>query len=302
MRSLILISFLLGAFVSSMAQQTSMRTQHYFNIASVNSAYMGSQNALVASVGHREQWAGIDGAPQRSELIAHTPLGKGRVGVGMNIIRESVGAHTRTGFRGTYVYRLPLFKGSLGMGVSLGANYFAFEWQDIDYEQEGDAIPAMSNPATWTPLFNASLLYNTERGYIGLEATQLNNTEFVTGSESSSELVDHFNFCAGYAFEVSERVDLKPAMLVRHVPGLKPDANVSVGAFWNELIWLGAGYQWNVGYLAYMQITLIEKLKVGYSYDYASTELGTAQQGSHEILLTYDLDVFKNELSSPRYF
>jgi hypothetical protein len=43
-------------------------------------------------------------------------------------------------------------------------------------------------------------------------------------------------------------------------------------------------------------------LRIGYSYDLALGRLRGVQSGSHELMLGFNLDIFKSETLSPRYF
>jgi hypothetical protein len=45
-----------------------------------------------------------------------------------------------------------------------------------------------------------------------------------------------------------------------------------------------------------------DKFQLGYGYDFAINQIRTYQQGTHEILLTYDFNYKKAVYASPRYF
>ncbi|MCW3789854.1 type IX secretion system membrane protein PorP/SprF, partial [Plebeiibacterium sediminum] len=50
-------------------------------------------------------------------------------------------------------------------------------------------------------------------------------------------------------------------------------------------------------------VQLNKQLMVGYSYDFSVSNLATYNNGSHEIIISYDFDGFlKNKVISPRYF
>jgi hypothetical protein len=45
-----------------------------------------------------------------------------------------------------------------------------------------------------------------------------------------------------------------------------------------------------------------QNLRIGYAYDYQLTSLQKFSQGSHEIMLSYDLRSKSKGFKSPRYF
>ena len=86
---------LLGAlvFLSSMninAQQDPQFTDYMFNTLTVNSAYAGSRDHFTATVLHRSQWVGLDGAPTTQSFSIDSPVGK-NVGLGFSVVNDRLG-------------------------------------------------------------------------------------------------------------------------------------------------------------------------------------------------------------------
>ena len=69
----------LGCFftvvTSVFGQQDAQYTQYMYNTVSVNPGYAGSRGHLSIAALYRNQWVGLDGAPETQPLNLHTPLG-----------------------------------------------------------------------------------------------------------------------------------------------------------------------------------------------------------------------------------
>ena len=67
---------------------------------------------------------------------------------------------------------------------------------------------------------------------------------------------------------------------------------------YKNFIWFGAGYrgfnnQSMDAAIGTVGIRISENLSVGYSYDYTTSALGGAENGSHEVLLNYRVNLVK---------
>jgi len=45
-----------------------------------------------------------------------------------------------------------------------------------------------------------------------------------------------------------------------------------------------------------------KKLRIGYAYDITTTNLRNVSNGSHEIMVSYEMKFLKEKVVSPRYF
>jgi len=70
-----------------------------------------------------------------------------------------------------------------------------------------------------------------------------------------------------------------------------------------EVTWLGLGYRTGDALIGMVEYNFTNKLRAGYSYDFTTSDLGTYNNGSHEIMIAFDFgeDVIIKK-TSPRYF
>src|SRR6266446_5036057 len=76
MKRFLIISFLLIEGISLIAQQRPHYTQYILNNYILNPAISGIENYTDLKLSARNQWVGLDGAPQTFYLTIHGPLGK----------------------------------------------------------------------------------------------------------------------------------------------------------------------------------------------------------------------------------
>src|SRR5690606_14443566 len=125
------LGFLGGAGIPRLcAQQQPLHTMFMYNKLLINPAYAGYHPYASASAIVREQWLGFQGAPKTQSLSFHTPLSGGRLGLGFNLQRRSIGVSSATTFDGIYDYRIPVGNGVLSLGVQASARFLKVDYND----------------------------------------------------------------------------------------------------------------------------------------------------------------------------
>ncbi|MEM7040364.1 MAG: type IX secretion system membrane protein PorP/SprF, partial [Bacteroidota bacterium] len=69
-----------------------------------------------------------------------------------------------------------------------------------------------------------------------------------------------------------------------------------------EKLWLGASWRPNNAMVFIVEYYLTRMLRLGYAYDYPTTQLQTYGGASHEFMLGIDLGFSKTKMVSPRLF
>lgn len=90
------------------AQQDSQFTQYIFNGLHINPAYAGTKGDLYVQSFYRAQWQGIKGAPKTFSIAADDAFKEGKVGLGMIISNDQIGAQSNLSAFANYAYHLNL--------------------------------------------------------------------------------------------------------------------------------------------------------------------------------------------------
>ncbi|MCU4176765.1 PorP/SprF family type IX secretion system membrane protein [Carboxylicivirga sp. N1Y90] len=307
-KHVVVVALLLLAFTSqkAVAQQEPLYTQYMFNTVSVNPAYAGTRDAMNVLFLSRHQWTGMDGAPKTYDFTMHTPLNNYRMGLGLSIVSDSYGPVNNYYINFNYAYRVKLNeKMTLSMGVKGGIyNYYV----DLNGLNVGEEDPSFSSDFEQKLQPNAGLglyLY-TDKYYIGASVPKLISTDLSGNQTTTStlgELKQHFFLMGGYVMDLNSEFKFKPSVITKMVQGAPPSTDLTAQFLYRGTYWIGATYRIGdaVAFIGNIQVN--KQLMVGYSYDYSVSELSHYNNGSHEIIISYDFDGFlKNKVKSPRYF
>lgn len=290
--------------IKGTAQQDPGYTQYMYNPMSVNSAYAGSTGVLEAVLIHRSQWVGIDGAPSTQAFAVHTPLANERVGLGFSAVNDNLGPSNEIYLDGNFSYTLPLsYDTRLAFGVKAGARVLNVDWSKGRFYDGTDVLLNSNIDNKITPSIGAGFYLYSNNWYVGGSVPSFIKGDYYDDVQQSVNIERlHYYVMAGYVFNFSDNLKFKPAILARGVNGAPISVDASANFLIQEKFTLGAGYRWDdsMSVLAGFQIS--KDLFVGYSYDYTTTDLNKYNDGSHEIVLRFQLNKKSNQIKSPRFF
>lgn len=311
MKKLILLVFFFLSILKASAQQDPHFTQYMNNMSVINPAYATATPAIL-NLGalYRYQWAGVEGAPKTLTVFAHTPINQ-KIEAGFSLVSDNIGdgAKKQTNFFADFAYVLQLDetqKLSFGLkaGVSsISTNFNGFRLNSGDVSTD-DAFAENINETV--PNMGVGAYYFTDNYYVGLSATNLISGE---NSKSRAEFNSfgsqeiHTFLTGGYVFDINEAFKLKPAAMAIFVKGAPVSVDLTANVLYNEKFELGAAYRFGDAVSLLMNVNVTPNLRVGYSYDYTTSNLSQFSSGSHEIVLLYNLDLLgKGYDKSPRFF
>lgn len=295
------LAFLLLSAATLHAQQEPMQTQFFFNKLAHNPAYAGSERTPEVTAVYRNQWMGVEGAPNTQTLSYNQPIFNERVGVGANLSRYSMGITRALTLDMVYCYRIHTRKGTAGIGIQAGARHFYQNWSDqrliTDVPRSSDgSIPDGANSKVMAN-FGAGFYFRGERMYVGVAGQRLygNNIDFSERGATISREVLHLNAMTGWTFLLDRDWKLIPQVLLKYAPGAPFDADFNSLVVWKDRFFGGATYRLGSGVTARagesvdvllgMQAT--EKLFFCFSYDIGLTPLRQHSNGTVEATLRY---------------
>ena len=303
------ILVLVAAGFVSKAQQDPMYTQYMFNQQTINPAYAGTWESLSFMVLGRQQWAGFDGAPQTYTFSMQAPLKNERVALGLNLISDKVGQEKRFYMFGDYSYLLPINENlRLRLGLKGGFTNYSNNLNEYDIIDPTDPSFQGVIDKKFVPNFGIGGFLYSRRGYIGFSVPKILNHDFETTNETSSLSSEfrHYFLSAGLVFNLGENLKFKPTMLTKATFTSESGAPVEIDLTANFLIkerfWLGAMYRTGDSFGFIAQWIIDKKLRIGYAYDYSITPLQDFNNGTHEVMISYELRFLKEMFASPRYF
>lgn len=292
--------------IKGMAQQDPLFTQYMYNMSVVNPAYATDDPGML-NLGaiYRMQWTDVDGAPRTLNFFAHTPVSE-RVELGLTVVHDEIGDVEKTNnITADFAYVIPTGDNTkLSFGAKAGLTTFDANLAGLRLNDQGDA--AFQNISEVFPVFGVGAFWFGDKHYLGVSAPNLLTAEHLDDSQllrdKGSEEI-HYYLTGGYVFDITENFKLKPSTMVRGVEGSPLSVDVNANALLYDRFEAGLGYRFDKSVTGLVNFQVTPGLRIGYAYDYPTYDL--SDDGSHEIMLLFDLDLFglkKGYDKSPRFF
>lgn len=282
------------------SQQQSQYTQFVLNKYIFNPAYAGLDFSVSANLMYRNQWDGIDGNPRDISLNAHLPFYLWSGAIGGIIERQSSGVISQTSLSGSYNYVSSLQYGLLSFGGRLGISQLSVDGSRIitpegDYNgifSHNDPVLLENSDLGIGLKWDAGVFFYNKKIEIGVAISHLPQN-FISLERTSFGQTTHMNGFFQYNFKLFENIDLLQSIL------LKTDFN-QVQSDISSIFKINGNIFGGINMRGYNSrsldaMAIIAGMKLGnhytisYSYDLGVSGLRRAHEGTHEVLLNYNL-------------
>lgn len=293
-------------------QQLPIYTQYIQNGFMINPAMAGHDGYTSFNTTARQQWLGFKEAPRTYSASWQTRLLKksykiknrtisrgnrlvpstsGRVGLGAYVLNDVNANVARTGVSFTYAYHIILNNQQLSFGLAAKAFQYRIYKEALTFGEGGDPVlNGNFNTTAYSPDADVGVLFRSTDYFAGFSVSNLLQTSVLIGA---NELADfktyrHYWLMGGYKFELNNEFELEPGLLLRTSENWNPLGDLSLKLYYMDLFWGGISYRTNKSIIALVGVR-IESLFFGYSFDWALSEIGHFNYGSHEITLSVKL-------------
>jgi type IX secretion system PorP/SprF family membrane protein len=182
-------------------------------------------------------------------------------------------------------------------------------WSELNPKDPGDVELTGQVANRAVPDADFGIYYYGNRFYSGLSVKHLFQNQIMIssappdGSASFTRLLRNYYGMGGGVVPLSDNIVFLPSILLKYVQNTPLQADFSAAFLIGRLLTLGASYRTNSALGLIAGITIGKGLSFGYSYDIWFNTLKSYNSGSHEIRISYELDLFdKNRMLTPRYF
>jgi type IX secretion system PorP/SprF family membrane protein len=290
--------------LSFQAQQQTQYSQYLYSMFSINPAYAGNKDNIQLLLTERKQWTGIEGAPHSQSFIFHSPIKSKKMGYGVNIFNESIGAHGVFGAFGSYSYSIKSPESALSFGLRAGVYSIRIQADRVTYRDGNDPSSIVNIQSNVTPSFDAGMHYYKKRFVAGLTFSNLTETKikFTNDNIIRNNLARHFFAYSGYLIDLSSKWKFQPSAMLKYTVNSPINIDVNANFIFKDKIGIGASYRSNQSFVAMAQLFFGKNFRLGYSFDY---ELNLSRSatigGSHEIFVGLDFNRKSQGIMSPRY-
>jgi len=296
-----------GIITNCIGQQAVQYSQYMLNPYQFNVAHAGLENSLVATLAVRKQWLNLNNSPSSQNLTLHLPFYFLKGGIGMSIENDVLGVTNNSRLTVSYNYIHPITE-KIKLSVGLGGGFAQhrvdgskLRTSDGTYEPSAfdhkDPILLASNQSAISPTFQAGVILQVDRLKLGLSGINLlENTYDLESIDRNVIFTDRRQFFANvvYDYSINPSLSLMPSILLK-TDLIEQQIDYTLVVHIEDKYLLGGSYrglngdtQDAVAILA--GIKLKENFTLSYSYDLGLSDLKSVQSGSHEMLITYDLN------------
>ena len=294
--------FVLAGQIYLCGQNTPHYSLHMMDRYQLNPAYAGMESSLSITGNYRSQWLGIAGNPVQKYVNAHMPFYLWKGALGMSVRHESIGAQKLLNATLSYNYVFETGIGLFSAGFAAGITQQSLDGSQLrtpDGEYEGPTIihndPLLPTTVVHgiAPVFHAGIYYGGDHFEAGISMT-----EYTPGNVKLEEVEIQdravYNLFAEYFIQPDPDFGLYPSVLI--VSDLTQlQTSVAVRTVYRDFLTFGAGLRGYSGntldaVLLFGGLRISENMQLYYAYDLSLSVLSKVTEGSHELMLRYNLN------------
>lgn len=302
MKFTLTLALVLISTLSVLSQQDPLYNLYLFNQGMINPAYNGTYNAANATLISRAQWTGIDGAPVTNTLNASSSFLNEKLGAGLLIVNDRLGVNNNFEATASFAYHLKFQDSRLSFGMQGGVISYKYDYDELNLEVVDQTLTQEHMPNFTKPTVGAGVFYRGERYFAGLSVPRLLNVEVVDGVTTSTRYKRHLYLSGGFIISRFDQIKIKPSALLRIAANQPAVFDTNVSVLFLETLWAGVqlrNFQ-SLGFNAQLQVK--HKFRFGYAYELPTNSLFGSARGTHELMLSIDMELSDTQFALRRYF
>jgi len=297
------------------AQQDAQYSQYIFNAVYINPAYAGYRERLNLNATYRNQWTGINGAPKSFSFAVDALMPNERVGLSLIVGSDQLGAQKNLSAYGNYAYRFPVNEdetSKLAFGLGAGFMQSGIDGNMLDPSDLGDEYVPTGMVKKIIPDIRAGVFFSTEKMYVGASVNNLIG-KYILDKKSLDfnypTPEPHYYLTGGVLIPLVEyEIDFKPFFLIKDDISGPTVLDLNAFFLFKQKVWIGAGYRTGIkvynkpalvgevrnknAIIGMAEVFFNDRLRLGYSYDHATSGLTGYSGATHEISISWN---FMNE-------
>ncbi|GAB1416028.1 hypothetical protein MASR2M117_14340 [Paludibacter sp.] len=310
----VVLSFLTLLSLSYLnAQFDAQLSQYMFNYSAFNPAAIGESNMLDVSGQHRINWVGMPNGGSTTVFNINSPFaiaGK-KQAAGINFVIDEVGLFVNQLVHLQYAYQFKIGKGALKLAPQIGFVSVGFRGDSVRGPQVavGDYHDIKSDPAIPTSMMEGvgfdlgfGVWYKLHNFYAGASYSHLNQPVVEWSDQHKFTPPSTLYVTGGYSKSLNNpKYILKPSMLFK-TDFSAYQVDLSAIIEYNHQYWGGLTYRFGDAVVFLAGINIGNGLSLGYSFDLPVSQMIRASWSSHELMLSYQLNIASGDSSQRKKY
>lgn len=278
---------------TAIAQQLPQFTSYQLNPFSYNPAFAGVDGTTQMNALIRNQWSGVNEAPETNVLNAYGLLHNDKMAIGGTAFKDAAGPDSRVGLSASYAYHLKLSeKMNLSLGLSLGLLQYRLDHTVIIPFDDGDPIFNSGILSSVVPTASFGAYLQAQDFYVSFAAPQLLTSSFKVTDDLDNDLLfggltNHFFLGGGYMKELNNDFDLEPSILLMYAQPAPISVNIMTKVTYKDYIWSAVSYRLGDALSLFVGYDINDQFYIAYGHDFVTSELSSATSGSNEFKLGF---------------
>tara|TARA_B110000003_G_scaffold11784_1_gene11843 strand:- start:9425 stop:10291 length:867 start_codon:yes stop_codon:yes gene_type:complete len=278
---------------ATIAQQLPQFTSYQLNPFSYNPAFAGVDGTTQMNALIRNQWAGVNEAPETNVLNAYGLLHNEKMAIGGTAFKDAAGPDSRVGLSASYAYHLKVSdKMNLSLGLSLGLLQYRLDHTVIIPFDDGDPIFNSGILSSVVPTASFGAYLQAQDFYVSFAAPQILSSSFNVTDDLDNGLLfggltNHFFLGGGYIKELSSDFDLEPSILLMYAQPAPIVIDVMTKVIYKDYIWSAVSYRLGDALSLFVGYDINDQFYIAYGHDFVTSELSSATSGSNEFKLGF---------------
>ncbi len=283
--------------------QDAMFTQHMFNKLLINPGYAGSSELMEINLLNRNQWLGWSGVSPNylnATISAPFTLFEKSHGAGISMHSDKFGVNSDLSLKLIYAFqrKMTIGDGTLGIGLAAGFNNSTFDGAALNGGND-PLVPSQKITNNFTFDMDLGIYYKTEKIYFGISSTHLlhgTRDYKISSGVDVLPIMPQYYITAGYHYQMSNPLlMLVPSFLIQS-DGKMTSLSFNTNIVYNNRIWGGISYNAGSAISALFGLELLPGTRFGVSYDYDTSILNRAANGSLEVFVYYGFKLKKEKV------
>ena len=297
--------------INGYGQRSSISTMHMLNPYQQVQAFGGYDRSLSATMLYRSQWAPIASNPRYFHFNMHLPVYFLKGGAGIILEQDDLGLESNSTFKLSYnlVFsnQMGVFSGGLSLGFTqkrlFGDDYLTPEGEyATGVFNHNDPVLGQGIASAVRPTWAVSGMWQTNNLTAGIQIDDFFAPDYKLDQINYNGR-PIFTLLADYQYPLTDEISLRPSlMMVTNLNLWQFNVGVSCnyGNIFGGLNMRGFTQNTIESLGIISGIKFNKHYTLAYSYDLGISSLKNSTEGSHEIILKYNLNKIINTGLPPR--
>lgn len=287
---IIILGILVSLTLQSFGQQEIILTKYTYNSLFFNPAYAGShgygEGTLLLQ--YRNQWINFKGAPTTYLAAGELSMAENKIGIGLNIAKETIGVESRFDVVLNTAYRIELDNSYIAGGIRVGYFQFSDDFSLLSIKDPTDVFDkAPYNYGLFTVGFGA--YFHKEDMYAGISIPSL--ATIVLTQKGRGSKTKHIYFHTGIMLgDKDASIRFEPSVLLKFEKAAPLQFTLGANIWFSNNFAIGAHWRNKDAVALSAEFHFLKNYRIAAAYDFTLSDIRKYSDNTLEFLIGYNFN------------